>query len=122
MLLDNFNKPNQVLSVEEMQRLKSISKLSVGARALMKHSHRSSDGFWGNATGSEQQKNENAKRIAQTILRECVWVNIHKMLQSEIIIECRVIQGYGIRWSADGTFRGFLEPQMEGGHDKKWRH
>lgn len=64
VLLDNFNKPNQVLSVEDMQRLKSISKLSVGARALMKHSHRSSDGFWGNPTGPEHQKNENAKRIA----------------------------------------------------------
>ena len=109
-LLENFNKPNQILSVEEMQRLKNISKLSVGARALQKHSHRSSDGFWGHPTGSETLKNIHANKIAQQILRECVWINIHKMLHSEVIIECRVIQGYGIRWSIDGTFRGFLEP------------
>ena len=31
--------------------------------------------------------------------------------------------GYGARWTADGSmFRGFLEPQMEGGHDAGWRH
>ena len=31
----------------------------------------------------------------------------------------RIQEGYGARWEADGTkFRGFLEPQMEGGHEK----
>ncbi len=31
------------------------------------------------------------------------------------IFELRIMQGYGARWSADGrTFRGFLEPQLEG--------
>lgn len=63
----------------------------MGARALQKHSHRSSDGFWGHPTGSEQAKNENANRVGTNILRECVWINIHKMLQSEIIIELRVV-------------------------------
>ena len=39
------------------------------------------------------------------------------------IIEARQEGGYGARWSADGSmFRGFLEPQMEGGHDAGWRH
>jgi hypothetical protein len=56
------------------------------------------------------------------MLRECIWINIHKMLQSEVIVECRVAQGYGIRWASNGTFRGFLEPQMEQGHEQKWRH
>ena len=122
LLLASFNKPNQILSVEEMQRLKNVSKLSVGARALQKHSHRTSDGYWGSPTGPETVKNIHANKVATQILKECVWVNIHKMLHSEIILECRVIQGYGIRWSIDGTFRGFLEPQMDGGHDVKWRH
>lgn len=121
-LLNNFNRPNQLLSVEEMQRIKNISKLTVGARALCKHAHRSSDGFWGNPSGTEPIKNAHANRLALQILRECVWVNVHKMLQSEVIIECRVIQGYGIRWSGDGSFRGFLEPQMDHGHENKWKH
>ena len=30
----------------------------------MKHSHRTSDGYWGQATGTEMQKNENANKIA----------------------------------------------------------
>ena len=99
-----------------------MSFLTVGARALSKHAHRSSEGFWGHATGTEKQKNEFANKVAVKILRECVWINTHRMLQSETIIECRVIQGYGMRWSLDGTFRGFLEPQMSSGHERKWRH
>jgi hypothetical protein len=51
-----------------------------------------------------------------------VWVNAHILPHSEHIIECRVEKGYGIRWTIKGDFRGFLEPQMEGGHDKKWKH
>lgn len=31
----------------------------------------------------------------------------------------RIVEGYGARWEASGDkFRGFLEPQMEGGHEK----
>ena len=41
-------------------------------------------------TGPEQAKNENADNMANKILSECVWINVHKMLQSEIIVECRV--------------------------------
>lgn len=67
-------------------------------------------------------RNECANRVAVKILSECIWVNIHRLLHKETIIECRVIQGYGIRWSIDGTFRGFLEPQMDNGHDNNWRH
>ena len=129
VLLENFNKPNQykLYSVEEIERLnknsdKSESKLTIGARALSKHAHRCSDFFWGDALGPEQKRNENADRIAKKILKECVWINIHKIQSSDTVIECRVIQGYGIRWANDGSFRGFLEPQMEGGHEVKWRH
>lgn len=45
-------------------------------------------------------------------------------LQQDIyVIEARVIEGYGVRWTADGKqFRGFLEPQMLDGHDVGWRH
>ena len=35
------------------------------------------------------------------------------------ILEVRHVDGYGARWTADGSFfRGFLEPQMEDGHHK----
>ena len=45
-------------------------------------------------------------------------------LQQELkVIEIRTIEGYGVRWLHDGSeFRGFLEPQMEGGHSLGWRH
>ncbi len=39
------------------------------------------------------------------------------------IYEVRNKEGYGVRWSLDGLqFRGFLEPQMENGHEKGWIH
>ena len=50
------------------------------------------------------------------------WINIHGLPHEITIIELRVDKGYGIRWQIDGMFRGFLEPQMEDGHEKGWRH
>ena len=111
-----------MLSIEEAKRAKSVSKLTVGGRGLLKHCHRTSDGFWGAGTGTELQKNQRADHVARKILKNCVWMNIHIMVHQVILVECRVQQGYGIRWQLDGTFRGFLEPQMDGGHESRWRH
>ena len=105
-----------------MKRQKHPPRLTVGARALCKHAHRSSEGFWGVIKGTEAEKNEMAQKTAVSILKECIWVNAHILPHSEHIIECRNEKGYGIRWTIKGEFRGFLEPQMEGGHDKKWKH
>ena len=105
-----------------MKRMKHPSRLTVGARAFCKHAHRSSEGFWGSVKGTETQKNEQAESIAKLIVDECIWTNAHILPHSEHIIECRHEKGYGIRWTIKGEFRGFLEPQMEGGHDKKWKH
>ena len=105
-----------------MKRLKHPPRLTVGARALCKHAHRSSEGFWGVIKGTEAEKNEMAQKVAQSILRECIWVNAHILPHSEHIIECRNEKGYGIRWTIKSEFRGFLEPQMDGGHDKGWKH
>ena len=47
-LKDSFNKPHTVLTEEQKAARKNPpSKLTVGARALTKHCHRSSEGFWG---------------------------------------------------------------------------
>jgi hypothetical protein len=47
------------LTPEELSRLdnKNLPQLSVGARALSKHAHRSSEGFWGELRGTELVKN-----------------------------------------------------------------
>jgi hypothetical protein len=59
----------------------------VGARALCKHAHRSSEGFWGVPKGTEIEKNELANSIAKIIVDECVWINIHLLPHQEFIIE-----------------------------------
>ena len=121
-LLESFNKPNNLLTEEEFKRMKNPSKLTVGARALCKHAHRSSEGFWGNPKGTEVEKNEMANGVAEKIIGEAVWINLHLLPHQEYIIELRNEKSYGIRWTLDTMFRGFLEPQMEGGHSKKWKH
>ena len=60
--------------------------------------------------GTEDKKNSDANEKLDMVLRECVWINVHVITHSETIIECRIEQGYGMRWTGKGIFRGFLEP------------
>ncbi len=62
-ILDAFKKPHTLPTPEMLAKGRKPSKLTVGARALTKHSHRSSEGFWGRNTGSEDHKNGEAERI-----------------------------------------------------------
>jgi hypothetical protein len=68
---------NSIIAEDEKKRLKNPSKLTVGARALCKHAHRSSEGFWGVPKGTEMEKNELANNLAKLIVDECVWINAH---------------------------------------------
>ena len=112
-LLASFNKKH-----------KPNSNLTVGARALSKHCHRDvTSEWWGACAGSEQVKNEHANRVVNGILNDSSWINIHLLPHDLKVIEVRCSEGYGARWSHDGsTFRGFLEPQMEDGHAVGWKH
>ncbi|OMJ88873.1 hypothetical protein SteCoe_9075 [Stentor coeruleus] len=111
---------SQLYSKEES---KSSSNLSVGARSLTKHAHRSSEGFWGKITGTDNMKNNTAQDILRRLLNEAAWVNVHCLPNEEAILEIRVSQGYGARWIIEKkNFRGFVEPMMEGGHEKGWKH
>lgn len=94
----------------------------MGARALTKHAIRSSEKFWGNSIGNEAEKNHTANELLHKVLDNCIWVSVHTIPPKVEILEIRIAEGYGMRWSIDGKFRGFLEPPMEDGHDAKWRH
>ncbi|KAL3784199.1 hypothetical protein HJC23_001398 [Cyclotella cryptica] len=112
----------------------SNSSLSVAGRALAKHADRGKSRFFGIVQGSESTKNKHADDVVMKLLREASWINIHHFGGTETcrpIIEVRTIEGYGARWSArwkdaftpdEVIFRGFLEPQMVDGHEKRWRH
>lgn len=113
-------------------------RLSVCARARSKHAHRGAvDQFFGEVRGGALLQNEVSEKIVCRLLRDAVWVNIHEFGGSaEPVLEVRVEEGYGARWSLGDdfvndaankvneavVFRGFLEPQMEDGHTRKWRH
>jgi hypothetical protein len=123
--IDNYIPLDKNILIAKFKELNNEkSKLTVGAKALCKHSHRSvTDSFWPGQGGKEIEKNENAEKMLNLFLKECVWINMHLLPHNLVIIELRIDKGYGIRWQVnDGMFRGFLEPQMEDGHEKGWIH
>lgn len=68
--------------------------------------------------------------MLQRVLRGATWSNIHTLPREDgsslWVFETREGAGHGARWELlpDGRyfFRGFLEPQMEDGHERGWRH
>ena len=122
--IDSFPPPMSTLVASFNNKHNPNANLTVGARALSKHCHRDmTSEWWGSCVGSEQAKNEHANTILMQILGDASWINIHLLPHDLKVIEVRCCEGYGARWSHDGTaFRGFLEPQMEDGHATGWRH
>jgi hypothetical protein len=111
---------------------KPPNTLIVAARARSKHAHRGQEQFFGIATGSQETQNYETREILVKLLEEAVWINIHTFggMEGNPVVELRLESGYGARWTVDWSsyspenveFRGFLEPQMEDGHEKAWRH
>lgn len=114
------------------------SKITVGARAIVKHSERGKEvniqqlikKFWGICTGNLEEQNQRANELMKRMFEECIWINVHFLPHSKEIIEVkynnynqiRNSKGYGMRWEIGGEFRGLIEPQMDDGHKKKWKH
>ncbi|XP_061365169.1 uncharacterized protein LOC133308551 [Gastrolobium bilobum] len=97
--------------------------LTHGARALAKHACRSSSGYWGSLDGNDSNKNKLAMDVINRLIAHCCWLNIHTVAPHGVVFEIRVADGYGARWTEDGTkFIGFLEPYMQDGHSKGWKH
>lgn len=113
------------LTPGQKKRRRAVCHLSVGGRALCKHAIRGEESWWGTSGGTDSDKNERAEKAVLRILSTATWVNIHAFGGGgqNGVLEVRQAQGYGARWSVDGTnFRGFLEPHMEDGHSRGWRH
>ncbi|KAJ8520025.1 hypothetical protein ONZ45_g3065 [Pleurotus djamor] len=108
-------------------------------------------GWWGRPSGPVKDINERALELFWRIMNNATWRNLHWLPHQVLVYEARVEEGYGMRWSqdrashAEGTdagtngkeetaevkvevegrpwiFRGFVEPMMEDGHEKGWRH
>ncbi|KAF8701581.1 hypothetical protein HU200_033503 [Digitaria exilis] len=77
--------------------------LADAARALAKHVHRSTKGWWGDFNGSDLSKNELAYGAIDSLLRDCCWMNVHLTQPYGPVFEIRVQEGYGARWSQDGS-------------------
>jgi len=124
--LDQFPPSEQTIreSFNTKHREGSRSELTVGARALAKHIHRASSQWWGDKVrGPEVERNATANLVLDRILDNATWQNMHQLPHDVYIYEVRCVDGYGARWSADGSsFRGFLEPHHPDGHEHGWKH
>ncbi|XP_023750024.1 uncharacterized protein LOC111898331 isoform X3 [Lactuca sativa] len=99
------------------------SILSDGARALAKHVNRSNGKFWGSFAGNESHKNMLALNVINHLVTHCCWINAHIAPPHGPVFEIRVHDGYGARWALNPPkFIGFLEPYMEDGHARGWKH
>src|SRR5262245_3315281 len=58
-------------------------KLTVAGRALTKHVHRSPEAFWGEVTGSAEEKNAAALKVLNRILDNPTWWNVFGHFQHE---------------------------------------
>ncbi|KAL6660696.1 hypothetical protein ACP70R_001731 [Stipagrostis hirtigluma subsp. patula] len=126
--------------------------LTDAARALAKHVHRSTKEWWGSFNGSgkamvqldthpvggchygllgsllcylssDSNKNQLAYEAIDCLLRDYCWMNVHLTQPHGPVFEIRVRDGYGARWSQDGSkFIGFLEPYTPEGFSKGWKH
>ncbi|XP_020253019.1 uncharacterized protein LOC109830224 isoform X2 [Asparagus officinalis] len=83
--------------------------LTNGARALAKHVNKSSEGWWGYFSGSDSNKNRIASEVINHLVDDCCWMNIHFIKPHECVFEVRVHEGYGARWSADGTEKNTVD-------------
>ncbi|KZV34809.1 hypothetical protein F511_00711 [Dorcoceras hygrometricum] len=77
--------------------------LTAGARALAKHANRSNKGYWGTLCGNDSDKNSHSLDVISFLLTHCTWLNIHIVPPHGIVLEIRVAEGYGARWSQDGS-------------------
>lgn len=102
------------LSVTAWDKCQPGEDLTVMARALAKHAHRSPDRFWGTPTGPSSTQNGRAAALVCEILVEKTWWNVFGHFQHDTVYEARLPSGHGARWGAAGTtFIGFLEPFNE---------
>ena len=86
-------------------------QISVAVRAWEKHTERSEDNFWGQVSGTPQQKQQNVKHIITNIIEQHTWWNTFFHYKHHVVFEIRVESGHGMRWSyQDQSLIGFLEP------------
>ena len=92
-------------------RFNPHDELTVAARALAKHAHRSPDRFWGEVSGPTAVRNAQAIEVLTRVLTGRTWWNVFGHFAHDTVFEARLPTGHGARWGHDGTeFIGFLEP------------
>lgn len=52
---------------------------------------------------ADSNKNKIAMNVISHLISHCCWLNVHILPSHEAVFEIRVADGYGARWSKDGT-------------------
>ncbi len=109
-------------------------------RCKAKSKRNKNEGWWGTASGPISVINEKSLALFWKVMNGATWRNLHWLPHQILVYEVRLAEGDGMRWARDLSgcdigpevnvqlenrpwiFRGFLEPQMENGHEVGWRH
>ena len=122
-LILQFNRLYTLLTDEQLSGNQNPPILTVGARAIQKHMNRANGAFWGPLFGkSDKKRNEQANKKIRELFSRITWINIHTLSRTtaeQIIVELRQSEGFGGRWDVNFTFKGLIEPQIEGANAKK---
>lgn len=99
------------LLASAVARFNPHDELTVAARAMAKHAHRSTDRFWGEVSGPTAVRNAQAFEVLTRILAGRTWWNVFGHFAHDTVFEARLPTGHGARWGDDGSeLIGFLEP------------
>uniref|UniRef100_A0A0X3Q938 Uncharacterized protein n=1 Tax=Schistocephalus solidus TaxID=70667 RepID=A0A0X3Q938_SCHSO len=101
-----------------------FAELTLAGRAVAKHAVRdSTKAWWGECTGTEEEKNARGQVLIERVLDEALWINIHGLPGELPALEVRTSQGYGLRCLVEPlSFRGFLEPYFAEGWKNHFKH
>jgi hypothetical protein len=51
----------------------------------------------------DSNKNRLAVDVINNLIAHCCWMNIHTVAPHGVVFEIRVVDGYGARWTEDGS-------------------
>lgn len=119
--------PNRNKLVHEFNRqYNDSSNITIGARAVSKHSDRNKNNiniYWGKVKGTEDERNVYSNKICLDILAKCMWVNMFCLSDNCKLLEVRNSLGYGLRWEFHEErifFKGLVEPTLNTHNNKKF--
>ncbi|MBC6479120.1 MAG: hypothetical protein GDA56_16495 [Hormoscilla sp. GM7CHS1pb] len=114
VIMSNFPDPNLISAMSQAGLAPDKGGLTKAGRAFEKHAQRAPQ-IWGSLQGDVQMKNQRGQGILEEIINspDTEWSQRHHAMLKKEILEGKLPDGRGARWSANGDeFICFLSPYI----------